>query len=272
MYIPRHFEETRVDVMHQLMLDEPFGALVTLGSDGLEANHLPKVRGDEGADPRELPRQRRGTTPQMHGRYPDYDCLEHVEHWDEPTRALILDRVERVPELRFFGDAEAAALTAFCDVVLAQDAEPRIPVLAFVDEKLAAGRLDGYRYAGMPDDRETWRLVARGLDDVARASGAGSYADAPPRLQAEISDAFAEGTIAGGVWDELDPGRAWGVVMRSVLAAFYSHPWAWNEIGFGGPAYPRGYARLGVGLSESWEGHEAIDVDPVPDVKAKGLE
>ena len=35
--------------------------------------------------------------------------------------------------------------------------------------------------------------------------------------------------------------------MRSMLAAFYSHPWAWNEIGFGGPAYPRGYARLGVG-------------------------
>ena len=35
--------------------------------------------------------------------------------------------------------------------------------------------------------------------------------------------------------------------MRSVLAAFYSHPWAWNEIGFGGPAYPRGYMRLAEG-------------------------
>ena len=28
------------------------------------------------ADPDELPRQRRGKTPQMHGRYPDYDVLE----------------------------------------------------------------------------------------------------------------------------------------------------------------------------------------------------
>ena len=26
-------------------------------------------------DPYELPRQRRGRTPQMHGRYPDYDVL-----------------------------------------------------------------------------------------------------------------------------------------------------------------------------------------------------
>ncbi len=41
--------------------------------------------------------------------------------------------------------------------------------------------------------------------------------------------------------------KAWAVVMRAVLGAFYSHPWAWNEIGFGGPAYPRGYMRLGVG-------------------------
>ena len=42
-----------------------------------------------------------------------------------------------------------------------------------------------------------------------------------------------------------------GGVMRAVLSAFYSHPWAWNEIGFGGPAYPRGYARFGVGQRET---------------------
>jgi transcriptional regulator len=41
MYIPHHFEETRVDVLHQLMRGEPFGALVTLAAGGLEANHLP---------------------------------------------------------------------------------------------------------------------------------------------------------------------------------------------------------------------------------------
>ena len=237
-----------------------------------QPHHLPKVRGDDGANPDKLPRQRRGKTPQMHGRYPDYDCLEHVEHWDEPTRKTVVDRVERVPELRFFGDDEAATLRAFCDVVLAQDAEPRIPVLAFIDQKLADGRLDGYQYADMPDDRETWRLVARGLDESARASGAASYTAAASHRQVEIADSFAEGNLEGGVWEELNLKHAWEVVMRSVLAAFYSHPWAWNEIGFGGPAYPRGYARLGVGLSEAWEGEEALDIDPVSDVKERGLE
>jgi transcriptional regulator len=41
MYIPRHFEESRVDVLHRLMRDEPFATLITLGRDGLDANHLP---------------------------------------------------------------------------------------------------------------------------------------------------------------------------------------------------------------------------------------
>ena len=47
------------------------------------------------------------------------------------------------------------------------------------------------------------------------------------------------------MWEELDASRAWSVCMRAILAAFYSHPWAWNEIGYGGPAYPQGYMRLG---------------------------
>ncbi|HLI25128.1 MAG TPA: hypothetical protein VKU91_09240, partial [Acidimicrobiales bacterium] len=31
------------------------------------------------------------------------------------------------------------------------------------------------------------------------------------------------------------------------------HPWAWNEMGFGGPAYPRGYKALGIDQRERWE-------------------
>jgi len=38
--------------------------------------------------------------------------------------------------------------------------------------------------------------------------------------------------------------------------AYYSHPWAWDEIGFGGPAYPRAYMRLERGEAESWESEE----------------
>jgi hypothetical protein len=208
----------------------------------------------------------------MRSRYPDYDVLEQAGHWDELTREVVLRRVHDPPPIRFFTAAEAETLTAFCDTVMAQDSEPRIPVLRFVDEKLHLGRLDGYRYTDLPDDRETWRLVARGLEETARERGAGGLAAADEATRVAVVGAFARGELRGGVWERLNVTRAWTVVMRSVLAAFYAHPWAWNEIGFGGPAYPRGYAALGPGLSDAWEGREAFDLDPVRDVAARGVD
>jgi hypothetical protein len=222
--------------------------------------------------PRGLPRQRRGTAPQGRSRYPDYDVLEQAGHWDEATRRVVLARVEDVPAVRFFSAEEARTLRCFCDVVTAQDAEPRVPVLEMVDAKLHAGRLDGYQHADLPDDREVWRLAARGLDEVARAAGAEDFAAASPEQQLDIVTDFHKGDLHDGVWADLPAAKVFSVLMRAVLSEFYSHPWAWNEIGFGGPAYPRGYARMGIGLRESWEGEEQFDVDPVRDVADRGVD
>ena len=227
---------------------------------------------DLSAPPRGLPRQRRGTAPQGRSRYPDYDVLEHARHWDDATRRVVLDRVEHVPPLRFFTAAEAETLRCFCDVVTAQDQDPRVPVLEMVDDKLHAGRLDGFQHADLPDDREVWRLAARGLDERARARGAEDFAHASDDLRLEIVGAFHKGHLHDGVWARLPAAKAFSVLMRAVLSAFYSHPWAWNEIGFGGPAYPRGYARMGIGMRESWEADEEFDVDPVRDVAERGVD
>ena len=41
MYLPSHFAEARVDVLHDLIRAYPFGTLVVLASNGLDANHIP---------------------------------------------------------------------------------------------------------------------------------------------------------------------------------------------------------------------------------------
>ena len=44
MYLPTHFAETRPEVLHRLVLEHPFGLLVTQGGDrGIEANSVPFV-------------------------------------------------------------------------------------------------------------------------------------------------------------------------------------------------------------------------------------
>jgi hypothetical protein len=225
-----------------------------------DAGHLPKQRSDgRPAPPDRLPRQRQGTTPQMHGRYPDYDVLQDAPHWDDVTRKVVLGRLEPPGPLRFFSEVEAATLGPFCDIVLAQDAEPRVPVLSMVDAKFADGKLDGFRYENMPQDSETWRQVARGLDE----SAGGSFAALDDEGRGAIVQRFSESELEGGVWDDLDQSRAWSVVLRAILSEFYSHPWTWNEIGYGGPRYPRGYIRLGAGQTEPDVKPERFDVDPV---------
>ncbi len=56
-----------------------------------------------------------------------------------------------------------------------------------------------------------------------------------------------------GSWHDLPAKHVWSLWTRYAATAFYSHPWAWNEIGFPGPAYPRGYKNLGVGNREPFE-------------------
>jgi Gluconate 2-dehydrogenase subunit 3 len=207
----------------------------------------------------------------MVGRFPDYDVLDNAGHWDEVTREIVLDRVNRTPEIRFFSEPEATTAGALCDLLTAQDREPRIPVLNYVDEKLAQGSLDGYRYFDMPDDRDVWRIVLRGLDEQSqKRAGGATFASLSDEQRLGVVSDFADGKLRGGVWEEINVKHAFSVVMRAVIQAFYSHPWAWNEIGFGGPAYPRGYSRFGsphlqVAECEPWEGREAFDRDPVRD-------
>jgi transcriptional regulator len=43
MYIPRANQEDRIPVLHKLIEDQPFASLITMGSSGLFASHIPMV-------------------------------------------------------------------------------------------------------------------------------------------------------------------------------------------------------------------------------------
>ncbi len=227
--------------------------------------HLPNLRADHRPPhPSWLPRQRRGTTAQMIGRYPDYDVMENASSWDRATREVVEARLRPPSRMRFFGPSEEPTMRALCDTLLAQDRDPKVPVSEMVDSDLAEGKEDGFRYADMPPDETTWRLVLAGMDGLARRADWPDFAAASEPLREEVVGRFAAAELAAETLGGLNPERAFLVCMRWVLSAFYSHPWAWNEIGFGGPAYPRGYMRMsGVGLLEPHERPGATSEDPV---------
>jgi hypothetical protein len=201
-----------------------------------------------------------GTTPGGRGRFPGFDAVSEAGHWDDATRVVVLARLAAPSTLEFFGPAEEATVRALCDRLLAQDAEPRVPVVEAVDARLLAREGDGYRYDDMPEDWDAWRRSLYALDCDARARHGRRF----HTLSFDLQRHLVEQVQLADEWHGMPGHRVFSLWMRYVTTAFYAHPWAWNEIGFPGPAYPRGYKSLSLGRREPFEVEERDPRDPIP--------
>lgn len=206
------------------------------------------------------PPSRVAVTPQRRGRFPGHDVLGQISRQDDVTAGVVLARLNPHDQLTFFTVREQAVATALVDLLLDQHEEPKVPVLPMIDTRLAVGETDGFVYEGMPDDGEAWKQSLAGLDDDARERFGRGFAELDHPDQGDLASAVQSHE---GSWHGLPASRVWNLWTRYACTAFYSHPWAWNEIGFGGAAYPRGYKNAGVGRRERWEVPDAEPADPV---------
>jgi hypothetical protein len=203
--------------------------------------------------PHRSPSQR-GITPQHRGRFPGFDVLDSVDAWDDVTAGVVLARLALPGELAFFTPSEVSVAAPLLDLLLNQDCDPRVPVLALIDQRLAIGETDGWHYDDMPEDGNAWRETLRSLDDDAAAEFHGrGFAGLVDDEQAGLVQVVQDLANDGGKWHYWPAEHVWSLWTRYACTAFYSHPWAWNEMGFPGPAYPRGYLNPGVNARERWE-------------------
>lgn len=207
----------------------------------------------------------RAVTPQNRGRFPGFDVLDSIDAWDDVTAGAVLKRLNLPGEFAFFTPAEVAVAGPLLDLLLEQDADPRVPVLALIDERLAVGETDGWHYDELPEDAQAWRESLAALDEDAKAAHSGrAFSHLIASEQAELVQAVQDLSDGGKKWRGWPAMHIWSLWTRYACTAFYSHPWAWNEIGFPGPAYPRGYLNAGVGAREHWEVADQRDLDPIP--------
>ncbi|HEX3393890.1 MAG TPA: gluconate 2-dehydrogenase subunit 3 family protein [Acidimicrobiales bacterium] len=200
-------------------------------------------------------------TPGGSDHFPGFDVVARSGSWDPVTTGVVLARLGPLPPLRFFSPGEEAAARPLVDRLLAQDGEPKIPVFELIDARLAEGQTDGWRYDDLPEDGAAWKRSLHCLDVDAAAMGpTASFASLDRASQIRVLEAVR----TGDHWHQMPASRVWSLWMRYACTAFYSHPWAWNEIGFGGPAYPTGYKNLGVDGREGWEVAERDAFDPEP--------
>jgi hypothetical protein len=195
------------------------------------------------------------------GYYADYSTMAQKKHWEKATHDVVSDRLEKTPPIRFFSEDEAVLLGAVIDRVMPQDdrAEERtIAILPVLDERLHKNSLNGFRYEEMPPDQEAYRLAIKAIEEMALARFQQSFVDLTVHRQELILKSLHDGKPdpENAAWNKMPVHRFWAMLIEDCVTAYYSHPWAWDEIGFGGPAYPRGYIRLENGLPEPWEKEE----------------
>ena len=181
--------------------------------------------------------------------------------WDEQTREVVRKRLEDIPRIRFFTEGEARLLRAIAERIVPQpdrsEAE-KIPIVPWIDEKLYEDKRDGYRYEGMPPQREAWRLGLAGVDEAARTLFDGkSFVELDPISQDVVLTHVERGDPPGRSWQKLPVARFFqSVLCLTVAKIYYAHQKAWSEIGYNGPSSPRGHVRKWEGGVDPWEAKE----------------
>jgi len=179
--------------------------------------------------------------------------------WNEATRRTIDARLALPEEPRFFCAQEWATLKALCARILPQPADrPPVPIAAFLDHRLANGRTDGYRRVEMPELGEAWRRGLAALDAEAQSRHGRRFHELAAGEQDALLARVQSGDCDGPAWEGL-PAKTFFVhrVLLDLGSAYYAYPAAWNELGFGGPASPRGYVRMDFDRRDPWEAAEA---------------
>lgn len=194
-------------------------------------------------------------------RYPGYDVLRKRDtpSWDAITRKVIEQRLKTPSDPQFLDAVRWRALQALCACIIPQPSDrPQVPLAGMLDMRLHANAGDGFRYARLPPLRDAWLIGLDALDKESKMRHELPFASIERDAQNALLKQWQHGELNSEHWQGMDSQLFFAQrVLPDICGAYYSHPYAWNEIGFGGPASPRGYVRMYYDRRDPWEAVEA---------------
>ncbi|HEU4964116.1 MAG TPA: gluconate 2-dehydrogenase subunit 3 family protein [Bacilli bacterium] len=188
--------------------------------------------------------------------YPDYDVLSQQDHWDDHTREIVLKRLDIPGQFQKLTGDEADLIRAMA-ALFVDDARSDLLdyIVKHFDNKLRSDKGESERKPNVPPQKHLFKKGWRALDHLASTR----YEQPFPRLSAEQQIALLVGMENDTETLETPDGETvpakpfFNAMLTETVSAYYSHPLVWSEIGYGGPAYPRGYVRSEYGLTDPWE-------------------
>ncbi len=188
------------------------------------------------------------------GLYPDYDVLALQDEWDDHTREIVNKRLGPF-QFKLLTQWERDMIKTVGQHLIYDNREEILDwIAAHVDHKLNSPLGEGQRKPKTPPQKILIRDGLKALDNWAKHSFSTSFISLEMDQQFQIISSLQFGWLEQlKDWDEGLQKDLFKKLVGLVVDAYYSHPWVWSEIGYGGPAYPRGYVRVGLGLTDPWE-------------------
>jgi hypothetical protein len=190
--------------------------------------------------------------------FPDYSTLakRDTPSWNDATRKVVDKRLNHPPPRRFFDEHEWAILQVVCDRIIPQPGSPedKVPIANFIDQKMAENQGDGFRRAGQPTMQEMWRRGLRAIDAEARLRFQAPFLELAGGRQDDVLRMVQNEDARAPEWAGVPPESFFkGRVLHDIVTYYYGSPRGWDEMGFGGPASPRGYVRMGFDRHDPWD-------------------
>ena len=184
-------------------------------------------------------------------------ALLSTAHVSEATRAALRQRLDAPTGYapQFFAPETFALLEAVAACLLPQPDRPDQPIALApaVDQRLAEGRADGWRYDALPPDREAYRLGLGGVQETAQALFTQNFVHLDADQQGQVVQAIADGDPPGATWQALNAGLFFEELLAELTETYYAHPLAQEEIGYVGMADLPAWTKIGLNQREDRE-------------------
>lgn len=189
--------------------------------------------------------------------YSNFNVMNEEEHWDPHTKKIVSKRLDTQTfyPLQYLTEQQSKTLTELCAILLGDN---RQPIIAFVihhfDSTLKASIGESQRKIGVPKQAT---LICDGIDLLDREC-IQQYGNPFDGLEEDmknkvVSDLMGERISLNSEQINIPVKDFVQKISSEATSAYYSHPTIWSEIGYAGPAYPRGYVRSELGLTDPWE-------------------
>ncbi|OZM58120.1 hypothetical protein CIB95_00640 [Lottiidibacillus patelloidae] len=185
--------------------------------------------------------------------YPSFDVLTEKENWDVVTQQVINNRTNPNRE-KYFSNEEKELLLSLLPLLFPSHlGELSIDVITLFENRCANGKVIGYPIGSK---YKKLQIVHIGLENIQKqiySQHETIFSKLSEDTQKIVIKDIQKNLGYLNIWEKVSPQLFFKTLLKELIPIVYSDPSIWSDIGYGGPAYPRGYYAFGPEQFDSWE-------------------